>query len=153
MLREAVRQFVAEQTPVRRVREVIASGAAYSPEVWQRLTGELGLAGLAIPVEYGGAGATHTDVSVALFELGAGLVPSPLLASGILAAGLLLHLSDAAAQRELLPRVASGERIGSVAGFGDDAVRATGGVLRGEVASVLNGAEADFLLVPARDER
>ena len=148
MLQEAVRGFVAERSPMRRVREVIASGAAFAPEVWQGLARELGLTGLAIPTQYGGAGTTQTDVSVVLYELAAGLVPSPLLASGVLAAGMLLQLEDEAARRELLPRIASGDSIGVVC-IASGAIASERDRLSGEVSPVINGAEADFLLVPA----
>ena len=131
---------------MRSVREVIATGSPYAPDVWQGLARELGLAGLAIPSEYGGAGASQTDLSVALYELGAGLVPSPLLASSVLAVGMLLHLRDEAARRELLPRMARGEVIGTVC-LGS--VATDGDRLSGELSPVINGAEADFLLVPA----
>lgn len=148
MLQDAVRRFVADRSPMRSVREVIASDTAFAPDVWHGLARDLGLAGLAVPTEYGGAGTTQTDVSVVMFELGAGLVPSPLLASGVLAAGMLLQLSDEAARRELLPRVASGELIGTVSGLSGSAVSVEGDRLNGEVSFVINGLEADFLLVP-----
>ncbi|MFD2351392.1 acyl-CoA dehydrogenase family protein [Nonomuraea ferruginea] len=79
-LAETVRRFVAQRTPLPKVREVIGGDQAYDQEVWSRLAGDLGLAYLTIPEEYGGAGATQADLSAALRELGAGLVPSPLLA-------------------------------------------------------------------------
>ena len=150
MLQDAVRRFVADRSPMRQVREVIASEAAFSVDVWHGLARDLGLAGLVIPTRFGGAGATQTDLSVVLAELGAGLVPSPLLASGVLATGLLLQLDDEAARGELLPGIASGERIGTVC-LADGSVSSTGDRLRGEVSPVINGAEADFLLVATRD--
>jgi alkylation response protein AidB-like acyl-CoA dehydrogenase len=153
-LRDSVRRFVAERTPLARVREVIASGDAYAPDVWKQLTAQLGLAGIAIPEEYGGTGSGQTELSVALYELGAGLVPTPLLAAAVLAAGTLLHLDDEAARGELLPGLASGELIGTLAGGDGEAPAASGagGELRltGETSPVVNGMQADVILVPAR---
>jgi alkylation response protein AidB-like acyl-CoA dehydrogenase len=154
-LRDSVRRFVAERTPLAAVREVIASGDAYAPGVWKQLTAQLGLAGLAIPEEYGGTGSGQTEMSVALYELGAGLVPAPLLASAVLAAGTLLHLDDEAARRELLPGIAGGELIGTLAAGRDGeppAASGAGGELRltGETSPVINGMQADVILVPAR---
>ncbi|HEU5421760.1 MAG TPA: acyl-CoA dehydrogenase family protein [Streptosporangiaceae bacterium] len=154
-LRDSVRRFVADRSPIPAIRKLIDSGQAYDPAVWQQLAGQLGLASLLIPEEYGGAGAGHSALTVALQELGAGLVPSPLLASGVLAAGLLLHLDDEDARRELLPGIASGELVATVAltGAGHPAVSAAGSGeqarLTGEVSPVLNGAEAGVLLIPA----
>ena len=166
-LRDSVRRFVADRSPLTAVRELIAAGEPYDLAVWKQLAAQLGVAGLTIPEEYGGAGAGHAAMAVALQELGAGLVPSPLLASAVLAAGTLLRLDDEAARRDLLPGIASGELVATLAitggaggkdaagglGAAGGAVRAAGTgaqvTLTGELAPVLNGAQADVLLVPA----
>ncbi|TXK40295.1 acyl-CoA dehydrogenase family protein [Nonomuraea sp. C10] len=161
-LAETVRHFVAQRTPLPKVREVIGGDQAYDQEVWSRLAGDLGLAGLTIPEEYGGAGATQADLSAALRELGAGLVPSPLLAC-VLTAGALLALDDEEAKREVLPRIAEGALVGALAVSepgnrrwipADPETTATGSgdavTLSGAKVAVLNGAEAGVLLVQAR---
>jgi alkylation response protein AidB-like acyl-CoA dehydrogenase len=156
-LRDSVRRFVADRTPLTAVRELIAGGEPYDTGIWKQLSAQLGVAGLAIPEEYGGAGAGHAAMAVALQELGAGLVPSPLLASAVLAAGALLALDDMAAREALLPGIASGEAVATLALTGPagagPGVRATGAGgsarLSGEVAPVLNGAQASALLIPA----
>jgi alkylation response protein AidB-like acyl-CoA dehydrogenase len=152
-LRDSVRRFAADRSPIPAIRKLIDAGQAYDPAVWQQLAGQLGLASLLIPEEYGGSGAGHSAMTVALEELGAGLVPSPLLASGVLAAGLLLRLGDEQASQELLPPIASGELV-ALGGTGHPAVSAAGTPaeprLTGEVSPVLNGAEADVLLIPVR---
>jgi alkylation response protein AidB-like acyl-CoA dehydrogenase len=161
-LRDSVRRFVAERTPLTAVREVIAGGEPYDTGIWKQLSAQLGVAGLAIPEEYGGAGAGRAAMAVALQELGAGLVPSPLLASAVLAAGALLALDDMAAREALLPGIASGETVATLALTGSAAagpaaagagVRAAGAGgaarLSGELAPVLNGAQAGALLIPA----
>jgi alkylation response protein AidB-like acyl-CoA dehydrogenase len=157
-LRDSLRRFVADRTPLSAVRELIAAGEPYDTGIWKQLSAQLGVAGLAIPEEYGGAGAGHAAMAVALQELGAGLVPSPLLASGVLAAGALLALDDMAAREALLPGIASGEAVATLAltgpggaGPGVRAVAGPGGAARlsGEVAPVLSGAQASALLVPA----
>jgi alkylation response protein AidB-like acyl-CoA dehydrogenase len=156
-LRDSVRRFVADRTPLTSVRALITAGEPYDAEVWKQLTAQLGLAGLIIPEEYGGAGAGPAAMAVALQELGAGLVPSPLLASAVLAAGTLLALDDMAAREALLPGIASGETVATLALTGP--AGAAAGVraaadgdltrLSGELAPVLNGAQASALLIPA----
>jgi alkylation response protein AidB-like acyl-CoA dehydrogenase len=154
-LRDSVRRFVAERSPLSAVRQVITAGEPYDAAVWKQLSGQLGLAGLSIPEEHGGAGAGHAAMAVALQELGAGLVPSPLLASGVLAAGTLLALDDEAARAALLPGIASGDTIATLAlGAGTVTVSGAAGSggearLSGELSPVLNGAQASVLLVPA----
>ena len=147
-LRDSIRRFVTERAPLPRLRELISSGLPYDPGVWKQMSAQLGLAGLTIPEEHGGAGAGYSALSVALTELGASLVASPLLAV-TLAAGTLLGLGDSSAGEDLLPGIASGERIVTLALGAPGAVRASAGTLTGTVAPVLNGAQAQVLLVHA----
>jgi alkylation response protein AidB-like acyl-CoA dehydrogenase len=169
-LRDSVRRFVADRSPISSVRELIAAGESYDSAVWKQLTAQLGLASLLIPEEYGGVGAGHSAMSIALAELGAGLVPSPLVASAVLAAGALLRLDDEAVRLKLLPGIASGGLIATLAltgpgggqvqavsspGEGDHAgageAPAAQVSLTGELTPVLNGVQADVLLIPASD--
>jgi alkylation response protein AidB-like acyl-CoA dehydrogenase len=155
-LADSVRKFVADRSPLTSLRGLIASGEPYDADVWKQMTTQLGLAGLAIPEEFGGAGAGVSALSVALTELGAGLVASPLLAC-VLAAEVLVRLGDHAASAELLPKIADGSLIATlaVASEAGGHVAASGGAgevtLSGSVSPVLNGDEADVLLVPATD--
>jgi alkylation response protein AidB-like acyl-CoA dehydrogenase len=153
-LAESVRKFVTDRSPLTSLRQLMASGQPYDPDVWKQMTAQLGLAGLTVPEEYGGAGAGDSALSVALTELGAGLVASPLLGT-VLAAEVLLRLDDGAAKEDLLPRIAAGEIIATLAltsGFGSHVTASGSGdevTLTGTVSPVLNGAEADVLLVPS----
>jgi alkylation response protein AidB-like acyl-CoA dehydrogenase len=153
-LADSVRKFVADRSPLTSLRHLISSGEPYDADVWKQMTAQLGLAGLTIPEEYGGVGAGVSALSVALTELGAGLVASPLLAS-MLAAEVLLRLDDKAAKTALLPRIAAGEVIATLAlaSSAGGHVTATGDgdevALTGSISPVLNGAEANVLLVPA----
>lgn len=161
-LAQTVKRFVTDRTPLSRVRAVIGGEQSYDPGIWQQVSSEIGIAGLAIPEEYGGVGGRPSDLVVALRELGAGLVPTPLLTSGVLAAGMLLASDDAAAKHEWLSRIADGSVIGTVAVSESDcrslfpaipATRATvtgrGITLTGAKTAVLNGTDADFFLVSA----
>ena len=146
--RDSVRRFVAERSPIARLRELMANGQPYHADVWRQVSAQLGLSGLIVPAEYGGAEAGYSVLSVALTELGAGLVSSPLLA-GTLAAGVLLQLDDKDAQARLLPGIASGELIATLALAGGVTVQSDDGTLSGEVTPVLNAGQANVLLVPA----
>jgi alkylation response protein AidB-like acyl-CoA dehydrogenase len=156
-LADSVRRFVADRSPLTSLRQLIASGEPYDPDVWKQMTAQLGLAGLTIPESYGGVGAGYSALSVALTELGAGLVASPLLAS-VLAAAALLRLDDERARTDLLPRIAAGDLIATLALASEAGghVTATGSgdgvTLSGSVSPVLNAAEAAVLLVPAESD-
>jgi len=145
--RQSVRRFVAERSPLQKLRELMSSGQPFDSGAWKQMS-ELGLTGLVIPAEHGGAAAGYSVLSVALTELGAGLVASPLLA-GTLAAGTLTRLGNPAAEGRLLPGIADGELIVTLAAGGTGTARADGGALTGEFSPVLNAAQAGVLLIPA----
>ena len=161
-LAASVRRLVADRSPLSRVREVIAGGRSHDPAVWRGLV-ELGLAGLTVPEAYGGAGGRQSDLAACLRVLGAGLVPSPLLASTVLAANTLLFLEDEAARKRWLPQIAEGRAIAALATSEPTAkawiappattasVRGDGHVLNGTKRAVLNGADAAVVLVHAAD--
>jgi alkylation response protein AidB-like acyl-CoA dehydrogenase len=173
-LRDAVRALLARQQrrPPARDRGTCAHGhdqsgydqGGYDQALWQRLCGEIGIAGLAVPECYGGAGAGPVETHVAAEELGRDLTPSPMIGSAVLAAQALLASGDSAACRRLLPPIADGTAIAALAWTGSDghwdpgevachaATAATPGdwVLNGAAHHVLDGAAADVLLVAAR---
>jgi alkylation response protein AidB-like acyl-CoA dehydrogenase len=151
-LRDAVRGLIAKSL-------LAKTGPGRSP--WRRLCDEIGVAGLAIPERYGGAGAGLAEIGVVMEELGRNLTPSPLLGSAVLAAATVLASGDAAACERLLPAIADGSSIASLAwttsaGHWDTAevgyaARETGGgwELDGEARYVLDGDTADVLLIAA----
>ena len=131
-LREAVRDFCAKHT---------------GPEAWDRLTGELGLTGLAVPECYGGAGAGLAEVAVAVEETGRVLLAAPYLSTAL--AGAVLSEAGAVPAAEFLPGIASGALRAAFALGGP--VTASSGRLTGVTHHVLDGAEADLFLVRAGD--
>ena len=155
-LRDAVRGLLArQQNPA---PEPGDPGPGYDRALWQRLCGEIGVAGLAIPACYGGAGAGPAETHVVMEELGRALTPSPMLGSAVLAAQALLASGDAAACQRLLPALAGGTAIAALAwtdeaGHWDPrkvAFAATSDhVLTGEAHYVLDGDVADVLLAAA----
>jgi len=110
ILRRSVRQFFERELPERRIREM--DRARKIPrEIWQRF-GELGWAGLSVPVEYGGAGADVATGAVLCEELARrfpSLATDWLLLS--MTARILREAGSAQQQAELLPRLARGEFI------------------------------------------
>ncbi|SDK87196.1 acyl-CoA dehydrogenase [Nonomuraea maritima] len=135
-LREAVRAFLRAAAPLPKVRE------GYDPAVYARLNGELGLSGLIVPEEHGGAGAGMAELAVALEETGAALLPGPFLSTvfATIAAG---PVSD----KELLTGIADG-RV--TATLDRTEVLFDGTSARGTLPQVLSGMEADVLVAPAR---
>jgi alkylation response protein AidB-like acyl-CoA dehydrogenase len=163
-LRASVRRFLADRAPLSRVRELMDGGDT-DWAVWEQAGTQLGLQGLAIPEVYGGAGFSFAEQAVVLEEFGAVLYGGPYLASAVLAATALLASPDEGARRGLLPDIASGQTVATLA-FTEDggswdpaairlsAVKDGPGVngawrLDGHKSFVLDGATAGLILVAA----
>lgn len=154
--------LTSEQRDLRDAVRGLLNRVADSEQLWGRLCGEIGAAGLAIPQRYGGAGAGPVEIHVVMEELGRGLTSSPLLGSAVLAAQALLACGDDAACRRLLPAVAAGSVVAALAWPGPDggwdpakaAITARPGAggwsLTGEAHYVLDGDVAGVLLAVAR---
>jgi alkylation response protein AidB-like acyl-CoA dehydrogenase len=113
-LRASVRRFLADRAPLSRVRELMDNGET-DWAVWEQAGAQLGLQGLAIPEAYGGAGFSFAEQAIVLEEFGAALYGGPYLASAVLAATALLAGSDEGARRALLPDIASGQTVATLA--------------------------------------
>jgi alkylation response protein AidB-like acyl-CoA dehydrogenase len=87
-LRDAVRRFLADQLPSAALHAMLDTGPGYRPDLHARLAGELGLAGLTVPRQFGGAGLGPAEACVVHTELGRALYPGPLLPSCLAAAAL-----------------------------------------------------------------
>jgi len=159
-LRALVREFLADQAPMTKVREVVDGKSGYDRELWRRMARDLGLTGLVIPEAYGGSGAGHVERSIVAEELGRALVPTPFLSSAVLMVDALLALDDVQAREELLPAVTVGDVVGTVAvsescpswhGETTTSARPDGDrwVLNGEKNLVIDGDIADVVLVYA----
>jgi alkylation response protein AidB-like acyl-CoA dehydrogenase len=153
--------LTAEQQDLRDAVHGLLGSAGERP--WPRLCREVGVAGLAIPIRYGGAGAGPAETGVVMEELGRDLTSSPMLGSAVLAAQALLATGDEEACGRLLPAIADGSTTAALAwttraGRWDSGevgcvCRSVGGgwELDGEAHYVLDGEGADALLVAARD--
>src|ERR1700722_13274851 len=125
-LRASVRRFLADRAPISAVRQLMDTTDGLDPAVWRQAGEQLGLQGIAIPEEYGGAGFTFTEQAIVLEELGAALYGGPYLASAVFAANALLASGDEAAKNEYLPGIAAGEVIATLAFTEEDGSWGTG---------------------------
>ncbi|GIE85796.1 Acyl-CoA dehydrogenase [Actinoplanes regularis] len=129
------------------LRDAVRGLLAARPDpLWPRLCKEIGVAGLAVPEEYGGAGATLLESQVVLAELGRLLTPSPMLGSAVLATQALLR----AGATELLPSLCAGDRVAALL-FVEEHRLSGKSRLSGEASQVLDASSADVLLVAAGD--
>jgi hypothetical protein len=156
-MRDEARKFLTEKCPPKAVREVLDGKAPYDKALWQGLA-EMGFLGVAIPEEFGGAGAGHLELCVIAEEMGRANAPVPFSSTVYLAAEALLLAGSDAQKQKWLPKIASGEAIGTLAlfeGKGNPSpkaikLQASGGTLSGVKKPVPDGAIADFAVVAAR---
>ncbi|MEU4926255.1 acyl-CoA dehydrogenase family protein [Streptomyces yokosukanensis] len=153
-LRAAVRDLLTDHCAPADVIARAESGTPHDLSVWKSLAEGMGLAGLLVPEEQGGQGASAREAAVVLEELGRAVAPVPYLTSAVVATEALLACGD----EELLGRLASGRTIGALAvglhtapGAAVTTVRAQNGTLHGELTGIADAAVADVLLVPADD--
>ncbi|WP_236706499.1 acyl-CoA dehydrogenase family protein [Frankia sp. ACN1ag] len=162
-LRSTVRAFVEETFPEAQVRRLMAAPSALERPGWERMARELGLQGLVVPEEHGGAGAGPVELAIVLEELGRRLVPVPFLSTAL--ATIALVGGDRAVTAGYLEAVAEGRVVATVAlaedGGGWDAAGVHcaavsgdgdggGWRLTGTKSFVPDGLDADLLVVAAR---
>jgi alkylation response protein AidB-like acyl-CoA dehydrogenase len=161
-LRRSVRRFLDDTSPGAEVRRLMETEEGWDRAVWRAMAERVGMQGIQVAEAFGGAGLGHVELGIVMEELGRSLACVPYFSTVGLAVNALLTSGDERAQRELLPRFASGEATGTLAvlepaGSWDlDAVATTarrhgdGWVVDGAKAFVIDGHTADVLLVAAR---
>ncbi|QKW26413.1 acyl-CoA/acyl-ACP dehydrogenase [Streptomyces seoulensis] len=153
-LRAAVRDLLTDHCDAAGVIARTESDAPHDVPLWKSLAHGMGLAGLLVPEELGGQGATHREAAVVLEELGRAVAPVPYLTSAVVATEALL----ACGADDLLADLAAATSIGALAvglhtapGARCPAARLENGALHGELTAVADASIADVLLVPADD--
>jgi len=156
LLRDTIHRFLDEQCPTTRVRQVMDGPTGHDPELWTGLV-DLGVTGLYVPAEHGGAELELLDLALAAEAIGYNATPGPFLANA-LAQIALVEGGDDALRKQWLPKLVDGSRIGTFALGEPDgqwdpakiATRADGNKLTGTKALVPYGALADVLIVAAQ---
>ena len=114
LLQQSARDFLARECPTALVREVALNGDGFSRSLHDKMAA-LGWTGLIVPEKFGGLGLQLLDLAVLSEEMGRAVVPGPFFSSSVLAALTLMQAGGAAHQKQWLPRIASGESIGTLA--------------------------------------
>ena len=158
ILISTARAFLRQHCPPELAQRLAADERGFDETLWRRMA-ELGWPGLLIPPELGGSGGSVLDVILLVEEMGRAGLPGPFVTSAVVATSLLLAAGSAAQQKRLLPSLAAGERVASLAiveesgSFDLDAVAlecAIPGRLRGRKLFVKDAHVADDLLVAVR---
>jgi len=162
-LREAVQDLVAGCGGIAAARRRLDAGPGYDEQAWRLLGTEMGLAGLGIAENLGGAGGGLAELTVVAEELGRSLLPVPFFSSTVLAGQILARCPGPAG--DVLARLSVGGELAAFAGTdadgcwrperlpveaaGAEAGEDAGWRLRGTAEFVLDGAGAAHLIVAA----
>ncbi|WP_372349793.1 acyl-CoA dehydrogenase family protein [Streptomyces sp. KL116D] len=162
-LRRTVRAFFDDTSSEPELRRLMDSAEGYNPGVWHRMGSEIGIQGLIVPEEFGGAGCGMIELGTVMEEAGRALLCAPLLSSAVMATTALLQCDAPDARKRLLPRLAAGEIVATFALTEDSGRWDAGGVqlaaredkdgdwqLSGHKNFVLDGTVADVILTVAR---
>ncbi len=161
-LRATARSFLAEHSSSERVRSAMASELGFDPETWKRIAAELGWPAVMVPEAHGGLGLGWVELVALLEAMGEALLCAPFFSSVCLATSAILAAASQEQKRELLPGIAQGHTLATLAwrGAGGDPAAlettyrrdAPGWRLEGGSRFVLDGHCADLVLVAARPE-
>jgi alkylation response protein AidB-like acyl-CoA dehydrogenase len=160
LLRDSVDRFGREHYDFPAWRARVDRGEGFDRGLWGRMA-ELGWLTLTVPEDLGGYGGTPVDTLVVMEGVGRSLMLEPYVSCGVIAPALLPHL--ARGDRDaLMAEIMAGEAVLSLADAEPGARydlasvetraerRGDGFVLTGEKSHALDGAEADWFVVPAR---
>lgn len=114
MMVDSAREFLQASCPLATVREWEKLPEGYPAQIWARMA-ELGWLGAVYPEAYGGMGLPNLDMTLLMREMGRVALPSPFLATVLLAGRAVLEGGTDAQKNDLLPRIAAGELLLSFA--------------------------------------
>ena len=116
MLRDAARTWTQEKSPVSAFRKMRDSGQAlgYDPAAFAEMA-EMGWTGVIIPEAYGGSDFGYLSLGLILEETGRTLTASPIVSTALAAASAIILGGSDAQKEKWLPKIASGELVGTLA--------------------------------------
>ena len=161
LLSEAAKGFLSKSAPVSHLRKLRDAGQRSDPALWQEMAAA-GWAGVLVPEAADGSDMGHAAAHVLAREMGRNLTVSPFLSTAVMAATLLRQLDDEATLAKL-KQIASGGltyamALDEGAKFAPEQVeltaekRGNGYVLNGQKRFVVDGCDADRILVLAKSE-
>ena len=160
--REMLRRFLDEKSPTAEVFRLMETPEGYDPAVWKQMAEELGLQGVHIPETYGGQGFGFLELGIVLEEMGRRLLCSPYFSTVCLAANAILNAATEAQKQAMLPGIASGDTIATLALLEQEGRWDASGIhlgfardgdayrLSGSKQLVTDGATANLIIVAAR---
>ena len=110
-----LRRFLQEKSPPGVVRRLMDTEVGWERDGWKKLNQELGLTAIHIPEAYGGGGFGFGELGIVLEEMGRALLCAPYFSTTVLAATAIMNAGTRAQQEVLLPPIALGEVVATLA--------------------------------------
>ncbi|HAK62720.1 MAG TPA: acyl-CoA dehydrogenase [Alphaproteobacteria bacterium] len=160
--RTGLRRFLNEKSPPSEIRRLMATDTGYDRDAWKQLNTSLGLTAVQIPEAYGGQGFGFVELAIVLEEMGRALLCAPYFSTAVLAANAILNAGTEDQKQALLPGIAAGDIVATLAFTEDNGRWDSSGValtaaeqggghrLNGVKSFVLDGHTADLIIVLAR---
>ena len=161
--RDVLRRIMEDKSPTTEVRRLMETEEGWDREVWRQLSNDLGLTAIHIPEAYGGQGFGLAELALVVEEMGRALLCAPYFSSTVLAASTILNAGTEEQKQTLLPQIAAGETVATLAFTEDNGRPDNAGVeltavasdnafrLNGAKSFVLDGHTADLVVVLARE--
>lgn len=164
ILKKSARDFLAAECPKAYVKEMVKDEKGYSSEMWRKMA-ELGWMGLIFPENYGGGGGSFLDLVILLDEMGRACLPGPFFSTVVLGGMTILDAGNEEQEKELLPLIAQGKLIVTVAMVEPDSTYTAESIQMEAVASgdsyVISGTKffvpdahvADYIICVVRTKK
>ena len=156
-MKDEVRKLLDKENSLKRNRTILEGEEKFDKDLWNSLV-SMGLTAVTIPEEFGGIGMGYLELCVIAEELGRAIAPVPYSSSVYLATTAILNCASDEIKKEFLPKLASGEIIGTFAhaessGFPlEKSINCNfaSGKISGTKAAVPDADIADFAIVSAK---
>jgi alkylation response protein AidB-like acyl-CoA dehydrogenase len=154
------RRFLKKECPPEFVREMFEDERGFTEPLWSKIV-DLDWPAMCIPEEYGGMGMDLLDLVLVLEETGRALLPGPFFSTVSLGAEIILACGAESQKKDLLPKIAHGELITTLALYEPDGgsdpeyiemkagENGDGYILNGTKLFVTDAHVSDFIIVAA----
>lgn len=155
---EGAQRFFSDNYSGAKLKDLLETTGRYDERFWQTCR-DMGWTALAVPKQYGGLGLGLIEFSMVAEAAGRAVAGAPFLLTSYAASQAILLAADEALRSEVLPLLASGEKIGTLAfAEGSDPVPTeltvtfVNGRISGVKRAVLGGAHADIAVTLASND-
>jgi alkylation response protein AidB-like acyl-CoA dehydrogenase len=161
MLVDSIEKFIANDYSFERRQQYASSDAGYSADVWATFA-DLGWTAVPFSEDDGGLDGGPVELMVMMQQFGRGLIVEPYLANIVLAGGVLRRAASSSQKTRFLQRLISGELQAALAVTEPqsrydlaniETIATKDGdewIINGRKGVVLNGGNAELLIIPAR---